>query len=238
MKSTKQMSKESKKKHRKEFNIKEYIRDFLLFVDKKILKTMCILFIISVILIVCSLILVVPAVLQEECQGACRDSIKLFVEYGSTIGELIVTAFAGIVPYMYVPVVGFIGLILGEVSTVAYAIKGYGYILGILASIIPLTLNVVVICIVTSVGIYICKCVTTSNRLFNAKSSSWLDFKINVYEILKKQDKVKSLRKKKEERIKTLEEKSEKINYLQILNTTIVVSIIQFVSILIQHIVF
>lgn len=237
MKYEKQTRVDSKKKNKKKLNIKEYIRDFFLFVNKKLLKTISILFIISIVLIFAAVILVTPIVSQDECVGTCRDGIKLFSEYGSTMDELFVTGFAGIVPYMNISILGFIGGIFGEALNLAYAIKGYGYVLGILATIVPLVLNTVVICAVTSIGIYICNCITIRYRLFNAKGTNWLGFRIKVYEILNNKDKAEILKQKKEEKVKVLEKKREKINYLQVLNTAIVVSIIQFISILIQHIV-
>ena len=163
---------------------------------------------------------------MDECVGTCRDGIKLFSEYGSKISVLAITAFAGIVPYMYAPIIGFFGSVINEVTTLAYAIKGYGYLGGILAGIIPMILNII-----------ICKSITVGYRISSTKNMNFMNFRIRLYEALGKQNKVEELTKKRDEKIDKLESKKEKINYLQILNVAIVVCIIQFVSTLIQHIV-
>ena len=226
--------KENKKKEK--ITVKSYIRDFLLFIDKNIIKTIGILAIVAVLLFALSIQPMVKVALTAECEGACRDGVTLISEYWSKIQVLFVTAFAGIVPYIYAPVVGFIGYVLSEASSLAYIIKGYGYGLGIVMGIVPLLLNVVTICIVTALGIYICRTVTVGYRMSSVKNMNFMNFKIKLYEAMQKENKVKELETKKEKKLEKLQAKKQKINYLQLLNTGILVCIIQFISVLIQQI--
>ena len=233
------MKRERMKKvtNKKKFNIKSYVKDFLLFADKHLIKKTGILFVVALLIIATSLSFMVETAKTDECVGMCRDGIKLFSEYASKMPALFVTAFAGIVPYMYAPIIGFVSSVINEVTTLAYAIKGYGYLGGTLAYIIPMLLNIMIVCIVAALGIYVCKAITVGYKISNVKNMNFGNFKIKLYEALSRDKKVKELTKKRDEKLKKLESKKEKINYLQILNTAIVVSIIQFVSVVIQHIV-
>ena len=228
---------ESKSKTKSKITLKSYIRQFLLFVDKYMLKTIGILLVITVLLVAISLKPVVTDVMGLECEGACRDGVTLLSEYGSKMQVLLVTALAGIVPYIFAPVVGFIGYVLNEVYSFAYIIKGYGYVGGIALGIIPMLLDVLTICIVTTLGLYICRTVTVGYRISNVKNMNFTNFRIKLYEALQNEKKVEELTKKRDAKLKKLQEKKEKLNYLQILNIGLIVTIIQFVSVIIQQII-
>lgn len=222
-------SKKIGKNAKKNFSWKSYLREFILFVDKKLLKTIGILLIVSIVLMAICFNVVSGMTIEQ-------DKISLFENYFSKLQVLAVTGVAGIVPYIFAPVVGFLGYVLSELTTFIYAVKMHGYFLGIILGIIPLLLNLLSISIVTALGIYLCKTVTIGYKMSNIKNMNWLNFRIRLYETLQKQDKVEKLKKQKESKIDKLEAKKEKINYLQILNIAIVVFVLQFISVLIQHI--
>lgn len=229
----------NKKKNTKKsnkFSFKIYLRNFLLFIDKKIIKTTGILFVVAILLIAISVQPMVSSAAAEECEGTCMDGITLMSDYVSKLNILLFTTVAGIVPYMYMSLACFVVYILAEVANLAYIIKGYGYLAGIGIGILPLILNVLIGCIVAALGIYICRTVTVSYRISSLNNMNFTNFKIKIYEVLKKQDKVEVLIKTKEDKLNKLKNKKEKIDYLQILNIAIVMCIIQFVSVLVLHI--
>lgn len=234
MKREKKQQVQNTKTKKNGFSLKTYLREFLVFISKNLIKPTGVLFVVAVILIALGIKPVIDVTMAQDCAGSCVDEMALFFEYSSRLQVLLVIAFAGIVPYMYAPVFGFVVSIIAEVSVFAYVIKGYGYMKGIAFGIIPLILNVIIVCIITALGIYICKSVTTGYRLSNAKSMNAMNFKIKIYESLNKEEKVKELTKKRDAKINKLKQQKEKINYLQILNTSIVVCIIQFISVIIQ----
>lgn len=221
---------------KKKMSFKSYIREFLLFVDKNILKTTGILAIIAVLLLAITIKPIITTTIAKECEGLCRDQVTFLSEISSKLQVILVTAVAGIVPYIYAPVVGFLGYIFSELTNFAYIIKGFGYVKGIAIGIVPLMLNVLTICIITALGIYICRKVTVGYRISNIKNMNFTNFKIRLYEILQKEKKVQALTKARDTKIEKLQAKKEKLNYIQILNTAIVVSIIQLVSVAIQEI--
>lgn len=231
----KKQTKKTKKEQK--ITVKSYLRDFLLFVDKNLLKTVGILFVVAILLTAVSLKPIVTDILSLECEGTCRDGVGILSEYGSKMQVLLVTAFAGIVPYIFAPVVGFIGYVLSEVSSFAYIIKGYGYAAGIAMGIVPMIINLLIICIVAALGIYICRTVTVGYKISSVKNMNFTNFRIKLYEVLQNEKKVKEFTEKRDKKLAKLQDKKEKINYLQILNVAIIVSILQFISVLVQEII-
>lgn len=227
---------QNKGKKNKKFNLKSYIREFLIFADKKLIKTIGILLVVAILLVAISISPMLEATVVQECEGTCTDGISIMSEYGSKLTILLITLIAGIVPYVYAPIVGFVGYVLNEVSTLSYIIKMYGALPGIGIGIIPLILNIITICIVTALGIYICRATTVGYKISNIKNMNLTNFRIKFYEAVENDNKSEALTKSRDEKIKKLEDKKEKINYLQILNVGIIVCIIQFISVLIQKI--
>ena len=222
--------------NKKKFSIKTYIREFILFFYNKLFKCTGILFVIAVLLMAISIRIINPAVTTSDYDGLNPNTISLFGDYIERLKILVVIIVSGIVPYMYAPVVGYVCCLMDEMMNISYRIKEYGILVGVGASVIPLIINVIIISIITALGIYICRTITVSYRISNVKNMNYTNFRIKLYELVNKQDKVKALTKKREEKINKLTAKKEKIAYIQILNIAIIVCILQFVSVLIQHI--
>lgn len=225
-----------KEKRKEKITFKSYLRDFLVFVSNNLIKTTCILVIIAVLLTALSISSMVDTARLDDCVGACRDGITFGSNLWGKIQVIFVMIIAGIVPYMYAPVIGFLGIILQEVSTLAYAIKGYGYAVGLALGVLPLVLNILIACIVTALGIYVCRTVTVGYRISNVKNMNFTNFRIKLYEVMKKEKKVEELTLKKNKKLEKLEKTKQKLNYIQILNTGIVVCILQVISVAIQEI--
>ena len=213
-------------------SFKKYLKGFLTFLRDNLEKRIGILLIISLLLIAIELKLV----LSVTSIGVEIEKVGLFKNYLSNAQVIFITALAGIVPYMYAPVVGFIGYIYTDAYKFALNIINMGYLKGISLGIVPLILNTIVICIVTALGIYICKKITVGYKISNVKNMNFLNFRIRVYEVIGKEDKVKEYTKKRDEKIAKLESKKEKLNYLQIANTLLLSLIIQFISAVIERI--
>ena len=216
---------------------KTYLRDFLVFVDKKLIKSIGILIIISILLVTISLGYLVDVARKAEYTVNSMENITIFVNYWNKLQVIIVILFSGIAPYLYAPIVGFIGSVLSEASMLAYIIKVDGYFVGICKDIIPLIINIVNISIITSVGIYICRAVTNKEKLSKINNMNFINFRIKLYGMICNEKKIKELTKVKAEKSKKLESNKEKLNYLQILNTTIFVCVLQFISVMIQQII-
>jgi len=227
-------TKKKKAKKKNELSFKKHIRDFLLFIDNKLIKTVGILAVVALVLIVISISPMVSSV-NEQTQHV-NETMTISTDFLSKLKILLFTLVAGIVPYVYIAVLGLVGYVVNEVTSLSELIVEYGYLGGIGAGIIPLVINVIIICVVTALAIYICKTVTVSYKISNIKNMNFTNFRIKLYEVLQKEDKVKMLTKKKEEKLNKLQKNKEKLNYIQILNVSIVICILQFISVVIQHI--
>lgn len=232
------MERKQKIKDKKENkSVKKYLKNFLMFINEKLYKQIKVLLIVAILIIALSLTAFVSQALKDTCVGMCRDeSVTLISTYWNKLQILLVSAISGIVPYLYAPIIGFIGYLLSIVSEISYIIKGLGYVKGIFVSILPFVINVITISLVTSLGIYICKTVMVGYRISNLKNMNFLNFRIKLYEELGNKEKQKKLVKKKETKLKKLESKHEKLDYLQIINVFIVSAILQFIATLIQEI--
>lgn len=228
-KSSKRKSRDIKKE---KFSFRNYLKSFLIFIRDNMEKTFGILLIISLLLIAIELKLFL-SVTGEVVE---TQKVGLFKSFLDDAQIIIITAFAGIVPYMYAPVVGYFGYLYTDSAKFALNIQTLGYLKGISLGIVPLILNTIVICIVTSLGIYICKKITVGYKISNVKNMNFLNFRIRVYEVMGKEDKVKEYTKKRDDKIAKLESKKEKLNFLQIANTLALCLIIQFISTVIERV--
>ena len=221
---------------KKKSGIKTYIRNFLLFVDKNLMKKIGILCIVALVVVAICIGFVIKITMASECEGVCSDGGTIISNYWSYFKLLGISVISGIVPYIYLPAVAFLACVMQELSNFAYVIKGYGYALGTGLGIIPLILNILVAAIVAALGIYICRNITIGYRITNLKNMNVTNFKIKTYEIFGKKEKAEKLINTRNSKIEALEAKKEKLNLLQILNVSIVVCILQFISVLIQQI--
>lgn len=219
-------------KTKKKFSFKEYINNFLNFFKENLLKYFKIFVITSLIIIPVG-IKAINGIDFEKIPAGDVVSFKLFI---NNIEALYITVLSGIVPYMYVPVVGFLAFIYSDVVNFVYVISTYGYLKGIVISFLPLIISVFDISMISAIGIYICKRITVKYKLSDIKHMNSLNFKISMYETLGKKNKVKEYKKKKEGKISKLEKNNKKLNYIQIGNTLIIVTILEFISFLIKKI--
>lgn len=220
-----------KQKVKELIGFKKYLKDFLLFLDKEIVKKAVICFIISIILCALSLSTITKAVTVGE---SIYKKVGFVAEYWNRFQIICIIPLAGLVPYIYAPAVGVITSSFNEVSNLALLIKEFGYLKGILTGIVPSVLDLLVISIVISLGMYICNKITIGYKITNVKNMNLTNFKIRLYEVLGKEKEKKELEEKKQAKIQKLEQIKEKLNYLQILNTILLASVIQLISTAVQ----
>lgn len=224
-------------KSKNKFSIKKYLRDFLKFIQENMSRYIKVFLVISIILIALTISTFITKAESSTCIGMCRDSsVNFITEYWSKLQILLITIVAGIVPYIFAPVIGFIGYVLSIASELSYIIKGLEYVKGIAIWLFPAMLDILTISITVSVGVYICKTVTVGYKISSINSMNFLNFRIKLYEEIGNKQKYEQLTKLKKEKIEKLEGKKNKLKYLQILNVVILIVILQFISTLIQEI--
>lgn len=215
-----------------------YISCFVNFFNKE-LKKKTIIFI--CIFIIFSLVIISPVmklVIQQKCTNLCIDeniTYKLIAK--DKVLLTLITLIAGVVPYLYIPVISGIGYMYQIIVEFSHILVQNGYFIGTIELLIPYVLNVISISIITSLGIYLCKINTHKYILVQQRNMNWNTFKLELYKITgkkEKQDLVEKKIKEKEEKRASID---RKIDYKQVLNASVLCLILQLISSLIEYIV-
>lgn len=214
----------------KGMTFKSYLKETLEFFNTNLKKPFVILAIISILIIVMGVSTGVASIQAGTYNEENFKAISFGESYITNLQVIFVVIFAGIVPYMYVPVIGGLAGAYTELTTLAYLIVEKGYLKACLIYILPMLLNIAIITMATVLGMYICKTVTAGYKLDNMKHMNSTNFKIKLYELTKKDKKKKELENKKNKKLKELESKSKKIDYFQLVNITVILFIIQIIA--------
>lgn len=220
-------------KQKKESNKLKYKDRLLEFFNKHILKKFIILLIIAVILVITTTQFMYQVNKVDVDNGLVlnEDYIGMFK---SKLYALGLTAIAGCVPYFFVPAVGFAIYISTTGSEISMKLLGIGGIDFSIFSIIPIILDIIAISLVTSIGIYYAVVATKRFRYSGIKRFTFLDFKLQTYEIMKKEDKVEAIKAKIAKRDEKHEKYNVKIKYLEMIGMFVIAAVIQAVSVLLE----
>jgi len=220
-----------KTKTKRKFNYTQFIK-------KNVLPKFLICLLVACIFIILFTATTVNAVKELGCDEMyCgSEEITIIENFINRAQALLITGVASMVPYFYIPAICLIANAFNEVITIANVINAYGYFIGILRYIIPLLLNIFSISLVTAVSLYMAQIVTNKFKLSRTDSMNYTNFRLKLYDMLKKQDKYNALYKKQQEKIKKLQLNIEKIQWKGVLITAGITVAVQFVSVVLQKI--
>lgn len=215
----------------KQFNLMKFLK-------KDVLTKFLICVVIAVILVLVFTISSVNHVKTLGCKELFCDSegITISENFISRLEMLLLTAFAAMVPYFYMPYLGLVAYMYNEIITIAHIINIYGYAIGILKYILPLILNILTIGLVTAVSVYMEKIATHKFILSRHNAMNFTSFRMKIYQMLKKQDKYEKLYEKQQKRIDKIKQNTEKIKWKGVIITFVAAVIIQFLSTVLQNI--
>lgn len=221
----------------KKIKQKEKINYFDFF-KKKILPQFFVCLVITIIITLITTISAVDYIKTLGCNEIYCDSQEITISenFINRLEVIILTVIAGVVPYFYLPYLGLISYMYNEIITVGHIINVNGYAIGIFKYLLPFTLNIIAISIVTSLAIYLVKQFTIKFIISRSNTMNFTNFRLKVYEMLKKQDKYTKLIEKKNTRLEKMQKKAEKIEWKGLIITLISVIIIQFVAVVLQSI--
>ena len=202
---------------------KSYIKETCDFVKNNLLKVTLILLAIALLSI--GSVLYSPASFKYD-----KTDVTFIKEWFERIQVLVIIVFAGVVPYMYIPVVGLAAGISTECIYFANYTLTVGRMKGTLVYILPMLLNLLFLAIATAIGFHICHNATLSQRIKSVKSKNSMDLKMAIFEATNKKDKVKKIEKQRKEKIKELESKKKDLDLFQIVNVTMVICVLQLVA--------
>lgn len=202
---------------------KSYIKETYDFVKNNLLKTTLILLAIALLSI--GSVLYSPASFKYD-----KPDVTFASDWIERIQVLAIIVFAGVVPYMYIPVVGLAAGISTECMYFANYVLTVGRMKGTLVYILPMLLNLLFLAIATAIGFHICRNATLSQRIKSVQSKNSMDLGLAIFEATNKKDKVKAIEKKRKDKIKELESKKKDLDLFQIVNVTIIISVLQLVA--------
>ncbi|MBR6613868.1 MAG: hypothetical protein IKK84_03780 [Clostridia bacterium] len=202
---------------------KSYIKETYDFVKNNLLKTTLILLAIALLSI--GSVLYSPASFKYD-----KPDVTFVSDWIERIQVLAIIVFAGVVPYMYIPVVGLAAGISTECMYFANYVLTVGRMKGTLVYILPMLLNLLFLAIATAIGFHICRNATLSQRIKSVQSKNSMDLGLAIFEATNKKDKVKAIEKKRKDKIKELESKKKDLDLFQIVNVTIIISVLQLVA--------
>lgn len=150
---------------------------------------------------------------------------------------LLLILLAGWVPYFYIPAIAFVAYIFMLAGDVTLAMETHGKVATLLLNILPALVDVFTVSIITAIGIYMASYTTKKYRYTQRTSFSFLDVKIHLYEMTKKQDKYESAVAKKQEKIDKMKENDVKIDYANTFRIVPIVMIVNIIACIIEHLI-
>lgn len=211
---------------------------FIKFLKQDVLPFTYICFVLCLLFTLAGAVSSVENIKSLECSEIfCGEETGIITTFINKIKMLGVTVMATLVPYFYLPFLGFLGYVYYEGIAFAHLIVAYGYAAGIIRYIIPFILNAVTISVVTSLSIYIEK-IVTAKFVYNRKNAmNFTNFRLKVYEMTKKEDKYNELLKKSEKKTRKLEARVRPIEWKYVLIILGVSAALQFISVCIENLV-
>jgi len=227
------MKRETEKKAKK--SKEENKKDLTTFIKTHVLKKTSILTIIGMLLFVLVISVFASASddITDELQTIEKSSLINDIKERFVI--LLLILFAGWVPYFYIPAVAFGAYMFMLAGDVALAMETHGKFATLLLNILPTLIDILTVSIITAIGIYITSYTTKKYRYTQRTSFSFLDVKIQIYQMTKKQDKYEDAIAKKQERIDKMKENDVKTDYGNIIKIVPAVIAINIIACIIEH---
>jgi len=207
------------------------------FIKTHILKKTKVLAIIGIILFVLIILVFFDASQDISSELEIVEKTSLLNDIKERVIILLLILFAGWVPYFYIPAIAFGAYIFILSGDVAFAMEGHGSIVTLLINILPVLVDVVTVSIIAAIGIYMTSYTTKKYRYAQRTSFSFLDVKMQLYQMTKKQEKYDEMVAKKQEKIDKMKANDVKIDYANILKIVPVIMVVNIIACIIEHLI-
>ena len=237
-------NKESNQKKQEDIGFKYILKDYFKFYKTNLMKKHIIMYIICLVVFFffiatfISRIKATPniAELAENAKKISENSEGIFLLIiKKKIPLLFMVIFAGIVPYLFVPVMG-----VGTSYYLALDIATNFNVLTGKTSVIPMCIGAIIqliaVSLVIASGIKYTLISTKRWRYSRNQDYSMLDFKMRIYEATNNKNKLKKATKKKEEKMDKNEKYNVKVPYIHLLISLLLSIIIMSIGTLIARI--
>lgn len=224
----KKINNEKKIKKEKNIELKKFIK-------KEILGKTKVLTIVGIALFVLMILLfsISDVELGSEIDAIQKTSLLSTLKNRGII--LLLILLAGWVPYFYIPIVAYIAYMFMLSGDVILSMESNGMIVTLLLNILPVLFDIITVSIIASIGTYMCNFTTKKYIYTQSTSFSFIDVKIQLYQMTKKQDKYEAAVAKKQEKIDKMNKNDVKIDYANILRVAPSIIILNIFVCMIQY---
>lgn len=224
-------------RNKKKFIKKEYINEIIEFFNKRLKKKTLILMFIMIIFSALFIMTIIKMNLRLNNEGIHLDSkITLLSFFMNKTIILLMTMFAGTVPFIYLPVMAGFFYMYQTLIDSSYIVLNRGFFLGSILICIPLLIDIISISLTVAIGIYLCKTNTNKYIISQQRNMNFNKLMLNLHQITKNKEKEKKIQNKIDDKEKKIQNLEVKINYKQIINITTIVIIFQMISSIIEYI--
>ena len=216
-------------------NGKDNKKEIVVFLKEHIIsktKILSIIGIITTILVIC-LFTASDMSMVDEIDSFAKTSIVATLKERIII--LLLILLAGWVPYFYIPAIAYMAYIFMLSGDVLVNMELNGVLLTLIINCIPTLIDVFTVSVIGAIGIYMCNYTTKKYRYTQRTSFSFLDVKIQFYEMAKKQDKYEEAIALKEKKAEEMKKNDVKIDYVSILKIAPVVIMINLLISVVQY---
>lgn len=197
-------------------------------------KVLSIIGIVFTILMICLFTLSDVKMVDETTTFAKTSILAMLKE---RIIVLLLILLAGWVPYFYIPAIAYVAYVFMLSGDLLFNMELNGPIRTLVVNAVPLLMDIFTVAVIAAIGIYMCNYTTKKYRYAQRTSFSFLDVKIQLYQITKKQDKYEEAVHKKEKRIEDMQKNDVKIDYKMIFKVAPIIMVINLLVALIQHVI-
>lgn len=226
--------KEEIKKNKAKLKNKKELGKFL---KEHVIKKIKVLSIIGVVLVILVIAVFLASDFKVTDEIAAFPKTSILSALKERLFILLLILLAGWVPYFYIPAIAYIAYIFMLSGDLLFKMELHGKILTLVLNILPLIIDIFTVSIITAIGIYMCNYTTKKYRFTQSMSFSFLDVKLHLYEITKKQDKYDEVLTRKEKKIADMQKNDVKIDYRMILKIAPIIVVINLIVCLIQNII-
>ena len=207
------------------------------FIKTHIFKKTRVLSIVGIILFLCVISVFISSSFSLSLELETIEKTSLVNDLKERAFIMLLILLAGWVPYFYIPAIAFCAYVFMLAGDVVFAMESKGMIVTLLLNILPVLIDVLTVSIITAIGIYMSSYTTKKYRYTQRTSFSFLDVKIQLYQMTKKQDKYEEAVAKKQERIDKMKENDVKIDYGKIVRIVPAVAVINLITCIIEHLI-
>lgn len=207
------------------------------FIKKHIFKKTKILAIIGIVMFLVIIYAFNSTSNNLESELEILEKTSLLSDIKQRIIILVLILLAGWVPYFYIPAIAFGAYIFMLAGDISFAMESHGRIFTLLLNILPVVVDILTVSIISAIGIYMSNYTTKKHRYNQRTSFSFLDVKINLYQMTKNQEKYEAAIAKKQEKIDKIKENDVNIDYPYIIKIAPVIMVINIIACAIEHLI-